>query len=118
MKRAPASIPHRPRQAQVFNNGILVGTLRKELAGYVFQYDDRYFLNPAQHPISVTLPKSRQLHRAASLFPFFCGLLSEGANRQMQSRLLRVDEQDHFGLLLATTTDDTIGSVTVQEVQE
>jgi serine/threonine-protein kinase HipA len=39
-------------------------------------------------------------------------------NRQLQSRQLQIDENDDFGLLLATAQTDTIGAVTVQEIEE
>jgi serine/threonine-protein kinase HipA len=41
-------------------------------------------------------------------------MLSEGANREMQSRMLRIDEKDDFGILLATAQYDTIGAITVK----
>ena len=43
-------------------------------------------------------------------------MLSEGLNRILQSRQLKIDEKDHFGLLLATADIDTIGAVTVKNV--
>jgi serine/threonine-protein kinase HipA len=45
-------------------------------------------------------------------------MLSEGVNRQLQSRYLKIDEKDYFGLLLATATTDTIGAITVSEIKE
>ena len=50
-----------------------------------------------------------------SLFYFF-NMLSEGANRQLQSTLLHIDENDDFGILLATAQHDTIGAVTIKPV--
>jgi serine/threonine-protein kinase HipA len=35
-----------------------------------------------------------------------------------QSRLLRIDEKDHFGILLATAQYDTVGAITVKPVIE
>lgn len=66
--------------------------------------------------ISLTLPKSSQEHRSRHLFPFFFNMLSEGSNRLSQSRLLRIDEKDHFGILLATPQHDTVGAITVKPV--
>lgn len=102
------------RTAEIFNNGLLAGTLQKNDQGYVFRYDDQYFTDPSQHAISLSLPKTQQEFHSKTLFPFFYGLLSEGVNRQTQCRLLRIDENDHFSLLLATAGSDTIGSVTVK----
>jgi len=44
-------------------------------------------------------------------------MLSEGVNRRLQSRQLKIDENDHFGLLLATAQYDTIGAISVKIVQ-
>lgn len=105
------------RKANIFNNGILAGTLEKtDSLGYRFQYDEQYFSDTDLAAISLSFPKSQQEYYSKTLFPFFYGLLSEGANKQTQCRLLRIDENDHFSLLLATANTDTIGSVTVKEV--
>lgn len=55
-------------------------------------------------------------YRSAHLFPYFFNMLSEGANRQMQSLLLHIDETDDFGIMLATAQYDTIGAVTVKPI--
>lgn len=105
------------RKAEIFNNGVLSGTLEKnDKHQYVFRYDDSYFSNTDRLAISLSLPKTQQEYRSHLLFPFFYGLLSEGFNKQTQCRLLRIDENDHFSLLLATAQSDTIGSITVKEV--
>jgi HipA-like protein len=41
-------------------------------------------------------------------------MLSEGVNRKLQCRLLKIDEDDNFGLLMATAQYDTIGAITVK----
>ncbi|WP_245970282.1 HipA N-terminal domain-containing protein [Pseudochryseolinea flava] len=51
------------------------------------------------------------------MFPFFFNMLSEGSNKELQCRLLRIDETDHFALLLAIANFDTIGAVTVKPLQ-
>lgn len=100
------------RQAQVYRNGVLAGTLTEESRRrYVFRYDDAYFMDPTQAAISLTLPKGRQEHVNEFLFPFFFHLLSEGVNRKLQCTQLQIDENDSFGLLLETAQFDTIGSV-------
>jgi serine/threonine-protein kinase HipA len=43
-------------------------------------------------------------------------MLSEGVNRKLQSRTLKIDETDDFGLLAATARYDTIGAITVKPV--
>lgn len=44
-------------------------------------------------------------------------MLSEGANKAMQVRLLKIDERDYFGLLLATAGHDSIGPITLEEIK-
>jgi serine/threonine-protein kinase HipA len=74
-------------------------------------------LNNSELPaISLTLPKTQKEYRSDFLFPFFFNMLSEGANRKLQSVQLRIDEADSFGLLMATAQADTIGSVTVKPI--
>jgi HipA-like protein len=106
------------RKLAIYWNKEYAGTLTEESRGiYVFRYDDAYYTDPAKPAISLTIPKSKQEYRSPVLFPFFFNMLSEGANRQLQSRLLKIDEQDHFGLLSATAQYDTIGAVTVKPIE-
>ncbi|MFA0960359.1 HipA N-terminal domain-containing protein [Roseivirga sp. BDSF3-8] len=103
------------KKAQVYNNGLLAGLLEKtEGEGYIFSYDKEYLNNPDTFAISLTMPKAPEPYRSEVLFPFFFGLLSEGVNRQTQCRLLKIDEDDHFSLLLKTAGSDTIGSITIK----
>jgi serine/threonine-protein kinase HipA len=105
------------RKAEIYNNGVLAGMLEKsDRQQYIFRYYQEYFVNPNRSAISLSFPKTELEYRSHFLFPFFYGLLSEGVNRQTQCRLLRIDENDHFSLLLATAQSDTIGSITVKEV--
>ena len=107
------------RKAAVYRNGELLGTIIEESgSSYIFRYDDRWFADVKKPAASLTLPKSQQEYRSEFLFPFFFNLLSEGVNRKLQSRQLKIDEADHFGLLLATAQYDTIGAITVQPITE
>jgi HipA-like protein len=107
------------RKAAVYRNGELLGTLTEESrSSYIFRYDDRWFTDAKKPAVSLTLPKSQQEYRSEILFPFFFNLLSEGVNRKLQSRQLKIDEDDHFGLLLATAQFDTIGAITVKPITE
>lgn len=99
----------------VYINGALAGILEKDVAGkYHFRYDDVYFHDPTKPPISLTLLKSQQAYASDHLFAFFQGLLSEGVNKDIQCRLLKIDENDDFSRLLLTAGEDTIGAVTVK----
>ena len=107
------------RKATVYRNGELVGMLTEaSRSSYVFCYDDSWFADAKKPAVSLTLPKSQQEYRSEFLFPFFFNLLSEGVNRTLQSRQLKIDEADYFGLLLATAQHDTIGAITVQPIPE
>ncbi len=103
----------------VYNNGTLAGYLEKYPDGKItFRYTDEYFSNPVNPPISLTLPKIQQVYESSILFAFFQGLLSEGVNKDIQCRLLKIDEKDDFTRLLQTAGDDTIGAITVKQVEE
>jgi serine/threonine-protein kinase HipA len=84
----------------------------------VFRYDDAWFNDENSPALSLTLPKTQIEFRSSFLFPFFFNMLSEGVNRKLQSRQLKIDEKDNFGLLLATAQYDTIGAVTVRPLNE
>ena len=105
------------RSVEIYRNNTLAGILTEENnTRYTFRYDDRYFTDPSAPAISLTLPKTSQEYKADHLFPFFYNMLSEGVNRKLQSRALRIDEEDDFGLLAATARYDTIGVVTVKPI--
>ena len=107
------------RKAEVYLNMELAGKLSEEnRKEYIFRYDIHYFKDSAKPAISLTLPKTQQEYKSKFLFPFFANMLSEGANRKIQSRLLNIDEKDDFGILLATAQYDTIGAVTVKPASE
>ncbi len=105
------------RKAEVHWNGELAGILTEDdQHHYAFAYTDGWFADPKKPAICLTLPKTRKEHQSYTLFPYFFNMLSEGVNRKLQSRALRIDEKDHFGLLLATAHDDTIGAVTIKPI--
>lgn len=83
-------------------------------SGFVFQYDRKYLQRDDAKAISLTLPLQEEAFESAILLPFFCGLMAEGVNKEIQCRLLKIDENDLFGLLLKTGDKDTIGAVTVR----
>lgn len=103
------------RKAAVYLRGDYAGELtevsRRE---YIFRYDNDYFANQDKPAISLTLSKTQQEYRSEYLFPFFFNMLSEGSNRLAQSRMLHIDENDHFGIMLATAQTDVSGAVTVK----
>lgn len=105
------------RSIEIYRNGTLAGTLNEENRNhYIFIYEDFYFNDSSKLPISLTLPKTQQKYESSFLFPFFYNMLSEGANRMLQCKQMRIDEDDSFGLLEATAQYDTIGAITVKPI--
>lgn len=106
------------RRCEVYIHGIKAGVLTEDEQGYAFTYDQPYLLGENNPPVSLTMPLQQQSYRSKSLFPFFFNMLSEGANRQLQSQLLHIAPEDDFGILLATARYDTIGAVTVKPIEQ
>ena len=106
------------RLAQVYRNRQMAGTLiQHNPKSYEFRYDDAWFANENMPAISLTLPKTKQVYKADHLFPFFFNMLSEGVNRKLQCRQLKIDESDYFGLLVSTASNDTIGAITIETIK-
>lgn len=106
-------------KAEIYNNDILAGHLEKNAPDdYRFVYTPEYYANDSLPPISLTLSKKRQSHQSPTLFSFFAGLLTEGINKEIQCKLLRIDEKDDFTRLLRTADEDTIGGITVKEIKD
>jgi HipA-like protein len=104
------------QKGKVFYNGRFAGIIEKtDNSEYIFTYDDEYYIDPSTESISLSLPKSQKTHHSTILFPFFSGLLSEGTNREIQCRVLKIDSHDFFTRLIKTANSDTIGPVTVEE---
>lgn len=105
------------RQAEIYTNGVLAGMLTEtDNRRYIFRYDDDFLLDESQTAISLSFPKSLREFSSDALFPFFYNMLSEGTNKAIQCQTLKIDENDAFGLLLATAHTDTIGAITVKKV--
>jgi HipA-like protein len=107
------------RWAEVYKNGELAGMLKEvDQHHFIFTYSDAWFVDPEKPAVSLTLSKTQKEYHSEILFPFFFNMLSEGVNRKLQCRVLRIDEKDHFGLLIATAQDDTVGSITIKPVEQ
>lgn len=105
------------RRALVLLNKIVAGTLTEtDDMRYVFQYDEAFLYDTTNRPISLAFPKRKEEYVSEELFPFFFNMLSEGANKVIQCQSLKIDENDYFGLLLATAKYDSIGAVTIEEI--
>ena len=105
------------RRAEVYRNRVFAGILLETDNGsYIFTYDSGYYNDNSKPGISLTIPKSQLIYTSEYLFPFFFNMLSEGTNRELQSKQLRINEKDFFGLLLATAQYETIGAITVKQI--
>ena len=104
------------RKCEVYIHGIKAGVLMEDDNGYSFAYDKPYLQGKDNPPVSLTLPLRPEAYHSKHLFPFFFNMLSEGENREVQSRLLHISPEDDFGILLATARYDTIGALTVKPI--
>ena len=101
------------RQCKVFVHDKEAGILQElNTKEYVFTYQDGY----NGDPVCLNMPVRKEPYHSKALFPYFFNMLSEGANRQVQSMLLHIDEKDDFGIMMATAQNDTIGAVTVKPI--
>lgn len=103
------------RIAEVFVNKVKAGELVElDNREFEFRYNSDYLLLPDAKPVSLTLPLCNSAFQSGNLFPFFSNLITEGEVRQLQSRILKIDEADQMSLLVATADEDTVGNVTVK----
>ena len=106
------------KQLEVYFNDIKAGILSEHHpgTGYSFQYDEEY-LKSAMPPISATLPKKVTAYSSEHLFPFFSNMLPEGTNRCVICRVLKIDENDFFGLLETMADRDFTRAVNVRRIK-
>ena len=103
------------RNALVLLRNIPAGTLTEESpSSYVFRYLDSYLMREELPPLGLTVPIPSEYYPFPTIFHVFFDIFSVGGNKEIQCRHFHLDEKDHFGLLLATGHDDTIGALTVQ----
>lgn len=107
-----------PRLA-IYIQGIYAGELEKRgEQSYVFTYDEAYRNDVRLPALCLTMPKSQAKYESECLFPVFANMLSEGYNRRLQARTMRIEEDDDFALLAAAAQYDTIGAITVKPIDE
>lgn len=105
------------RRATVFFGKRVAGILTKKDDGtFTFIYDEAYLNDPDSEPVSLTLPKCSKPYVSSILFPFFFGLLAEGAQKNLQIMTLGIREDDLFSRLVYSAVE-TIGSVTLREIK-
>lgn len=107
------------RRAKILYKDELAGELIQHDDGaFTFRYDDRWLADSSKPGISLTLPKQEKEFHSTFLFPFFYNMLPEGTNKQVVSKLNRIDQSDHFGLLMSVAKEDSIGAVRVLKIEE
>ena len=105
------------QQGRVYKNKVYAGLLqRNDKVGYSFVYDKEYLASNDAKAISVNIKLQNEKFESRYLFSFFANMLSEGDMKDMQCKQLRLDLDDDFSRLLKTTKDNTIGSITIEEV--
>lgn len=106
------------KSALVLYNEVPAGVLTKLGPQYRFEYFKEYRQLPGSRPISITMPLRAEPYESDFLFPVFSNMLSEGSNKKIQNRLLKIDEEDYFSLLLATAGQDSIGPITIKPISD
>jgi serine/threonine-protein kinase HipA len=102
------------RKAKVLFKNEEAGILTQHDDGsFSFRYHDDWLANNIKQSISLTLHKTEKELHSKYLFPFFYNMLPEGSNKQVVCKLNRIDREDHFGLLMTTAKNDSIGAVRI-----
>ena len=105
------------QRGKVFRNGIYVGVLtRLSENDYSFKYSSTYLAIDNIKPFSLNFPLQKDEFKSKSIFPFFFNMLSEGTMKDLQCKQLRIDKDDDFSRLLKTANENTIGSITIEEI--
>jgi serine/threonine-protein kinase HipA len=104
------------RRAQVFYKDDFAGYIGETKKGYIFEYSKEFL--EKNTPISISLPLRKEPYESVELFSFFRGLLPEGWYLDIVTATQKIDREDLFGLLLSTTSVDTIGAVTVRRIDD
>ena len=105
------------RKAKVLYKNEEAGILTQHDDGsFTFSYQDHWIANNSKQSISLTLPKTEREFHSKYLFPFFYNMLPEGSNKQVVCKLNRIDREDHFGLLMTTAKNDSIGAVRIIKI--
>lgn len=106
------------QKGNVYRNGVFTSVIARTAKDeYTFEYAQEYLSSQNPKAVSLTLPLQEEKFISKTLFPFFFNMLAEGSLKDIQCSELRIDKDDHFSRLLSTTKDNTIGSITIEEVQ-
>ncbi|MEK6647599.1 MAG: HipA N-terminal domain-containing protein [Candidatus Firestonebacteria bacterium] len=103
------------RKAIVRFKDEIAGILEEIETGFKFTYDKNFMRKNIA--ISSSLPIQEKPYESNHLFSFFLGLLPEGWYLKIVCKTLKIDENDFFGILVATCKD-TIGAISIEEIKE
>jgi len=104
-------------KAAVYLMGKKTGILERTAEGFRFTYNREYLSSENPEPVSLTLPLTEKTYENETLFPFFLGLIPEGWLLEITSRILKIDPDNTFQLLVETCRD-CIGAVTVAPLEQ
>jgi HipA-like protein len=107
------------RKAKVLYKNEWAGTLiQHDTGSFEFSYNKSWLDDVSKPSVSLTLPKQEEAFHSDYLFPFFYNMLPEGTNKEAVCFNLRIDKNDHFGILMATAKSDAIGAVRIEKMEE
>ncbi|MEX0980779.1 MAG: HipA N-terminal domain-containing protein [Bacteroidales bacterium] len=101
----------------IYKGKIKAGKLWVDDDGYHFEYADDFIDDNGTRPISVNMPKTQKTYHSKELFHYFKSILSEGENREQICKALSIDPSDNWSLLALTCQHDTIGAITVRNME-
>jgi len=101
----------------IYKGSVKAGELWVDDDGYHFEYYDTFIDDVTTRPISVNMSKKQKTFHSKELFHYFKSILSEGENREQICNALNIDPSDYWSLLVLTCQYDTIGAITVKNIE-
>ncbi len=86
-------------------------------SSFTFEYLETWLMNDNKPAISLTMTKTKAPFISQYMMAFFYNMLPEGANKKVLCTNLKIDEKDYFSLLCAATRQDTVGAITVEQIE-
>ena len=85
------------------------GILMRGRDDFRFRYLPNYRKDASLPAVAVTLPKRNRTYRSAYFFPYFFGVLPEGAAARIQCARFQLAEEDYLARLVATSNNGILG---------
>lgn len=102
---------------QVFQKGILAGTLQCSRKGYMFTYDIAYLSSHFAEEVSYSLPLREAAYQGLTLFPCFAELLPKGRIRGDFAHRYQCDATDSLALLIHLGRR-TVGTLSFRPIED